>query len=152
MSFNLQPALDSVSYSQQIVNQFPLCGHQTGYCGEEFRSDAPQNALYGINDRLDTSSDKRIPFFECTGTPVVTSSSFLSQHPWIIPFDIMSFKPDKITQCTMYFPNEVNIYGHCYRLAGFTLVANHHFTAIVIWRGDKYYYDGMAAIPLSLTS
>lgn len=61
----------------------------------------------------------------------------------MIPFNIASFMPDKINQCTSKFPNEVNIYGHFYCLAGFTMVVNHHFTAVVIWRGGKYYFDGM---------
>ena len=86
-----------------------------------------------------------ISFLQCTGTPLVTKSSFVTQIPWMIPFNISSFKKHQMYGLSTTVPNNINVYGHHYHLAGFTMISSGHYTAVIIWRGDKYYYDGMAA-------
>ena len=62
------------SFQEQINQQFPQIGSEYGYCGAEFHSDPPPNALYALNDRInadDDNDDDRRAFYECRGIPKV---------------------------------------------------------------------------------
>ena len=142
ISFNFQP-LSHTSFTLQAKCQFPGPGDGSGYCGAEFSHKPNENAPHGINNREDVSSKQQLEFYECRGLPVVQKVNFISKSPWIIPFSISSFKPDRIKSLTELLPKELIIYGRAYKLAGFTMLKGAHFTAVVFWQGTKYYYDGI---------
>ena len=50
---------------------------------------------------------------------------------------------------TELLPTSIKLYDRKYKLAGFTLHKNAHFTAIVFWRGSKYFYDGLQSSDLT---
>lgn len=60
----------------------------------------------------------------------------------MIPFNIFSFEPQYIRTLEC-LPFEINIHGLSYQLGGYTLHRNYHFTAVIFWRGKKYFYDSL---------
>ena len=40
-------------------------------------------------------------------------------------------------------PKEIVLYGIRYELAGYSIVSRKHITAVIIWRGELYFYDGL---------
>ena len=40
-------------------------------------------------------------------------------------------------------PKEIVLYGIRYELAGHSIVSRKHITAVIIWRGELYFYDGL---------
>ena len=141
-SFSVNPN-DSISVRDQLSSCFPLQGDPSGYCGQEFHEDIPENAEYGYNERTNAITNEIEPFFECRGTPIVQQAGFLSRLPWMIPIHINLFKPDKIMELVEALPHQICVYGCNYKLAGYSLHRDNHFTAVVFWRDSQFYYDGL---------
>lgn len=40
-------------------------------------------------------------------------------------------------------PKEIVLYGIRYELAGYSIVSRNHITAVIMWRGEIYFYDGL---------
>ena len=141
-SFALRPPIDHF-LKDQFSHEFPTVGHCSGYCGAEFCHDPPINAPFGVNDRLHVESNTRIQYMECRGNPSVTSAHFLSKNPWILPISIEQFKTN--LDLLSELPQKVSIYSRCYEIGGYTVHerATRHFSAVIIWRGKEYYYDGL---------
>ena len=111
--------------------------------GAAFPHEPPSNAPHAESDREDVTTNKRSTFYECRGTPIVQSAAFLSSRPWIIPFNIASFEDDEMVDVIEELPKAIVLYGIRYELAGFCIVSRKHITAVIIWRGKLYFYDGL---------
>ena len=129
------------SFQEQINQQFPQIGSEYGYCGAEFYSDPPPNALYALNDRInaDDDDDDRHAFYECRGIPKVQAIAFSRSNPWLIPVNIASLSGNDIKRV----PQSISIFEVKYKLAGITVNASNHFTAIIPWFSKEYFYDGI---------
>ena len=133
-------ASSSHSFVEQINELFPSNGDSHGYCGSEFHVDPPDAAPCCINDKQDVNTNERVMYHECRGTNIVQSAEFLSKSPWVLPFVISNFKSDRIQKNVDNPPNEIYVYQQTYKLAGWSMHCNGHFTAIVNWR---FSYDGL---------
>lgn len=67
---------------------------------------------------------------------------FLVAAHGAIPFNINSFKNENLKMLNE-LPQQLEIYGRKYVLADYTLHFPGHYTAMVFWRGKKYWYDGL---------
>ena len=144
VEFTLHPTSKcDISIAGQIKHIFPISGHFYGYCGAAFPHEPPSNAPHAESDREDVTTNKRSTFYECRGTPIVQSAAFLSSRPWIIPFNIASFEDDEMVDVIEELPKEIVLYGIRYELAGYSIVSRKHITAVIIWRGELYFYDGL---------
>ena len=70
---------------------------QVGYCRAEFHSKPPKESSYGLTNRLQVDTNKRIAFYECRGKPTIISAAFVSKEPWLMPIDIQSLSINDIT-------------------------------------------------------
>ncbi len=91
--YNLQPQ-SLENFSDQIKKQFPENGQALG-CGATFPYLPPKDASSchrrNIVDLKDNDGG-------CNGTPVVKKCVFFSKHPWLIPFNIISFKKELLKE------------------------------------------------------
>lgn len=144
-NFSLDPVSESdQSYYGQMCSTFPRPGDKIhGYCGSEFPSKPPSVAPQAYNYREDVTGTEREYFYECRGTPSISSSFFSSTSPWIIPFNISAIKGYQELTILSTTATDINVYNTRYCFGGFTMVKNNHLTAAIIWKGDLYYYDGM---------
>ena len=144
-TFALTEAFEcNVSYDYQIERKFPLPGVSLeGYCGEKFASTPPLSAPQALNSKYNVDNNTTEHFIECRGTPQVISSSFLSGVPWIIPFCISSIKDADLFQLIYLLPEDIEVYGHKYCFGGFTMIQSGHITAVIVWKGEFFLYDGM---------
>ena len=134
--------LSSFSFSscaENLNEVFPNPQTQVGYCGAEFHSEPPKDALHGLTNRLQLDTNKRIAFYECRGKSTIISAAFLSKNPWLIPIDIQSCSSKDLINLKAF----ITIYGLSYQLAGYSLHSSNHFTSVIFWFGKKFYYDGM---------
>ena len=116
---------------------FPISGHFYGYCGAAFPHEPPSDASHAESDREDVATKERSNFYECRGTPIVQRAAFLSSRPWVIPFNIASFEDDQVVDVIEELPK---VYGIRYELAGYSIVSRKHITAVIMWRGEFYFY------------
>ena len=145
-SFSSENYFDGKSFVEQCEDLFPSSGHASGYCGQEFHSDAScfdDSVPCGINERLDIHTNQKEVYYECRGTPFVQEASFIAKSPWIIPVNIASFKAPHFQQLTDEIPTDLYIYGKKFVLAGFSMISDHHYTAVINWRGRKLFYNGL---------
>ena len=42
-------------------------------------------------------------------------------------------------------PKEIVLYGLWYELAGYSIVSRKHITAVIMWKEEFYFYDGLGA-------
>ena len=124
---------------KDINTIFPLPGDIIGYCSSEFNKSPPKEAPHAVTDRIDVISKKRSQFFECRGNFRVTSASFISEAPWLIPISIEEFNLTQIND----LPLCISVYGSVYQLGGCSLNTGEHFEAIIMWHGRPYLYDGL---------
>ena len=133
-----------VSFVEQINQQFPQVGSNYGYCGAEFHSDPPPDALFSINDHINADDDDRHSFCECRGIPVVQAIEFARSNPWLIPINIASLSGHEILQV----PQTIRIFTATYKLRGITVNSSNHFSAIIPWFNKLLYYDGISSTKL----
>ena len=126
-------------YRAQLDDMFPQPNKEVGYCAAKFKELPPGQSAYAVNDTFDVNTTKRVEFYECRGVPIVVSANFVSGRPWMVPIDIANLSPNEI----ICLPPVIKIFQLTYVLAGYTLHTPGHFTAVVVWHGNKYYYDGL---------
>lgn len=80
-------------------------------------------------------------FNECRGNLIVEDAAFLSSSPWILPFCISELKGKSLNT----LPMAMKVYNRDYLLGGFSMVVSGHYTAVIIWRGYKLFYDGLSS-------
>ena len=141
-SFCFQPPHNN-TFSEQLAQMFPAQGDKSGYCGQQFHDDPPENSEYGLNERENLTTKQKEVFFECRGSLIIQSSNFLNKCPWMIPIQINSFKADQIRELTHALPTQISVHGRLYKLAGYSMLRSHHYTAVIFWKGRKYFYDGL---------
>lgn len=139
-TFSFSPVTNCSSFLQQLDAMFPTSGTAHGYCGAQFHADPPKESLHALNDRLYVDGSREM-FYECRGAPTILQTSFMNTNPWVIPINISSI-PGHATQS---LPRNINVYGFNYKLAGYSLHASGHYTAIILWHGNECYYDGLLA-------
>lgn len=138
-SYSFQSPTINNSFIDQVQHQFPLVNTCSGgYCGAKFKGIPPKGSSCHENVSYDTSTGTEIPFYECMGQLFVMQSRFVSKTLWIIPFCISSIEGSKLAD----IPLSLHIFGSNYILGGTTLYVSGHFTAIVMWRGKRLFYDG----------
>ena len=134
----------NTSYYHQIEKKFPLPGVRTeGYCGEKFTSTPPTYAPQAGNSTRNVDNNTIENFIECRGIPEVLSSSFLSSVPWMLPFYVSSVKDAGVLQLIFLLPEDIEIYGHKYCLAWFTMINSGHYTSVIKWKDELFLYDGI---------
>ena len=131
--------LSSSDKLKDINTIFPLPGDIIGYCGSEFNKNPPKEAPHAVSDRIDVTSKKRLQFIECRGNFRVTSASFTSKAPWLIPISIEGFNLAQVNE----LPLCISLYGSTYQLGGCSLNIGEHFVAVIMWHGRPYLYDGL---------
>ena len=50
---------------------------------------------------------------------------------------------DEMVDVIEELPKEIVLYGIRYELAGYSIVSRKHITAVIIWRRELYFYDGL---------
>ena len=60
-----------------------------------------------------------------------------------MPFDICTIKQDENYDCMQTLPMNNTVFGNTYQLAGYSMQQGNHFTCVLLWNGNKYYYDGL---------
>uniref|UniRef100_A0A1X7T6W5 Uncharacterized protein n=1 Tax=Amphimedon queenslandica TaxID=400682 RepID=A0A1X7T6W5_AMPQE len=82
-------------------------------------------------------------------TPFVQKSDFVSKKTWMVPFNIAAFKEDTV-KTLRTLPSGIRIFGKEYKLAGYimgsaetTHTSIGHFTAVILWKGNDLFYDGL---------
>ena len=135
--FNLD---DKNAYSDQIENQFPVAQSLlAGYCGATFKSKPGKRCDFEVSTKLDVESGNEIDIYVCTGQLLVKKARFVSKSPWLLPFSIASLSGNSLLD----LPITIKIFNKNYTLAGFSMHRPGHYTAVIVWRGKKYYYDGL---------
>ncbi len=74
--------------------------------------------------------------YECNGVPVVKKCVFFSKHPWLILFNINSFKKELLKELDE-LPVILHLLGKKYVLAGYSLHRPGHFVSVVYWQGKN---------------
>ena len=147
-SFNLQPPKDGQSYLDQIQDQFPEANTLlNGYCGVQFKNQPPKQCQFDMTTELNVESGKESMKFVCKGQLRVKEARFVAKSPWLVPFSINSLNG----QSLLMLPSTLTIFNKTYILGGFSLHRPGHFTAVVVWRGERYFYDGLHRQFLPLT-
>ena len=90
--------LSSSGKLKDINTIFPLPGDIIGYCSSELNKNPPKEAPHAVSDRIDVTSKKRLQFIECRGNFRVTSASFTSKAPWLIPISIEGFNLAQVNE------------------------------------------------------
>lgn len=146
--FNLQPQREGESYIDQIQNQFPGPDSiLSGYCGAEFKDKPPQHCTqFEISTKVDVECGNELTMSVCSGTLLVKEASFMAKSPWLVPFSITSLSGKSL----LMLPMTITIYRNNYLLGGFSMHRPGHYTSVVVWRGDKYYYDGLSELFIPL--
>ena len=140
-SFVLEnPSLNN-SFLDQLKEQFPRANSRYGaYCAAEFKGrQPPKGSKCALSSRNNVETGMQTTFYECRGQLFAKSACFLAKSPWLLPFRIDSLSPESI----MKLPLSVTVFHDKYVLAGFTLHHLGHYTAGLVWRGNKYFYDGL---------
>ena len=65
---------------------------------------------------------------------------------WMIPFDIVSFQGDWLSNLRTTLPRNITVDGRMYVLVGYTLYKEGaiYFTAAAMWRNKWWFYDGLS--------
>lgn len=129
------------SFLEQIAEQFPQPqSTYGGYCAAKFQGKKPpKNSKCALNSSCNVETGITTTFYECRGQLIAEDAHFLAKSPWLLPFCIESLSSEAI----MNLPMHVSVFGKRYVLAGFTLHHPGHYTAGVVWRDIKYFYDGL---------
>ena len=127
--------------SKDILETFPEKGDKCGYCGAQFDKQPPDEAPYRVSDRTDFTAEvsKEVKFYECKGEFLITSATFANKNPWVVPLTIEGLHLPQINK----LPLTISLYNQKYQLGGCSINTGAHFTAIVMWHGRPYLYDGL---------
>lgn len=127
--------MEGESYMDQIQNQFPEPDSiLSGYCGAEFKDTPPLHCTqFEITTKFDVECGNELNMSVCNGSLLVKEASFM------VPFSITSLRG----QSLLMLPVTITIFCNKYILGGFSMHRPGHYTSVVVWRGDKYYYDGL---------
>ena len=140
-SFSLVP-VSVKPICAQINSLFSKIGDESGYCGQKFYNDPPDEQGFSCLKERTLSSGLEF-YFECTGSVKVINSQFLSKTPWILPFQIDSFGPTDLKCIKTTIPETISVYSKVYKLAGYTMIKDKHLTSVVLWKNKMLLYDGL---------
>lgn len=127
-------------FCSQLNTLFPNVGDESGYCGQEFHNDPPDDAFSCQQERSSSSGCEY--YCECVGSLTVQVSQFLSKTPWILPFQIDSYGPTDLQCISTTVPDTIRVYSKVYKLAGYTMIKDNHLTSVVYWKNKKLLYNG----------
>ena len=105
----------------------------------KFASTPPLPAPQALNSKYNVDNNTTEHFIECRGT---ASNQFIISKWCAMEYTILHFIND-LLQLIYLLPEDIEVYGHKYCFGGFTMIQSGHITAVIVWKGEFFLYDGM---------